>query len=203
MPRRPYRQARRAEMLQETRERIVRATVALHAKQGALQTTHAMIADEAGVSPQTVYNHFPDRGAVINACTAHVAAEAPKVDRDSFAPARTPAERIARLADAVYARHDFMAPWLRLGWHEAAAIPELAAILARAEAEIRALIVEAMTIRHERPDPDFIDLATALLAYPTWRHLTGARTSAAAGRLVARTLALLMSRNLRAKERKS
>lgn len=203
MPPRPYRQVRRAETLNDTRERIVRATVALHARQGALQTTHAMIADEAGVSPQTVYNHFPDRGAVINACTAHVIGKAPKVDRDCFAAAGTPAERIARLADAVYARHEFMAPWLRFGWHEGTVIPELGAILTHAEADIRALVVEASTTRQERPESDATDIATALLAYPAWEHLTKTRTSAAAGHLVGRTLALLLSRNHRTKERKS
>ena len=202
MSSRPYRQVRRAEMHSDMRERIVRATVALHAKQGALNTTHAMIADEAGVSPQTVYNHFPDRGAVIEACTGHVSARAPRVDRDCFAPARSPAERVARLAAAVYARHDYMTPWLRLGWHEAAVIPELGAILARAEAEIRELVIDAMVTRPEKPDADVVDLATALLAYPTWQQLTKTRGSAAAARLVGRSLGQLLSRNWRTRERK-
>lgn len=202
MSRRPYRQSRRAEALNETRDRIVRATVGLHAKHGALNTTHAMIADEAGVSPQTVYNHFSDRGAIINACTAHVAAKAPKVDRECFAAARSPADRIARLAEAVYAHHEFMAPWLRRGWHEAAAIPELGAILARADAEVRALVMDASVARPEKPDVDVVDLATALLAFPAWQHLTRTRSSAAAARLVGRAIAPLLSRNHRSRERK-
>ena len=131
MTRRPYAMTRRAEAESATRERIVRATVKLHADHGPLATSYAMIAKRAQVSPQTVYNHFPDLGALLGACTGHVHARMPAVDPDTILAGRTPAERLRRLATAVYARHEAMAPWLRLGWYEAALIPELGASLER------------------------------------------------------------------------
>ena len=72
MPKRTYSMHRRVALEVETRERIVKATVALHAQHGALATTYAMIAKRAQVAPQTVYNHFPKEDALLGACTGHV-----------------------------------------------------------------------------------------------------------------------------------
>ena len=56
---------RRAERLDETRQRIIDATVALHEDVGPACTTVTAIAQRAGVSRPTVYNQFPhDRFAV-------------------------------------------------------------------------------------------------------------------------------------------
>ena len=65
MAKRAYTMQRRATLEAETRERIVRATVALHAERGGLGTSYAMIAKQADVSPQTVYNHFPELGGCL------------------------------------------------------------------------------------------------------------------------------------------
>jgi len=119
---------RRAALEADTRERIVRATVALHARHGALATSYAMIAKRAQVAPQTVYNHFPALGALLGACTGHVLEQAPPLDAQTFRSGRSPEARLRLLAQAAFARHDFLAPWTRLGWHEAALIPELGAL---------------------------------------------------------------------------
>ena len=127
MPKRSYSMQRRAALEADTRERIVRATVALHAEHGALGTSYAMIAKRAQVAPQTVYNHFPELGALFGACTGHVLDQAPPLDAETFRSGRSPAARLRLLAQAVFARHDFLAPWMRIGWHEAALIPALGA----------------------------------------------------------------------------
>ena len=49
----------RAERYQQTRQRIVEATVELHRTAGPARTTITDIAKKAGVERQTVYNHFP------------------------------------------------------------------------------------------------------------------------------------------------
>ena len=121
MPKRSYSMQRRVALEAETRERIVRATVALHAQHGALATTYAMIAKRAQVAPQTVYNHFPNDDALLGACTGHVHERAPRVDAEAIRSGGSPAARLSLLAQAVFARHEFMAPWLR--WREAAAHP--------------------------------------------------------------------------------
>ena len=59
---RKYQMKKRAEARDETRERIVRATMALHDEQGVATTSFADIAERAGVGPATVLRHFPTLG---------------------------------------------------------------------------------------------------------------------------------------------
>ena len=49
--RRPYRMTNRAAAHEETRERIVRATMALHDERGVATTSFADVAERAGVGP--------------------------------------------------------------------------------------------------------------------------------------------------------
>ena len=65
---------RRAEQVDQTRQRIVEATVELHGSVGPAATTIAAIAEAAGVTRLTVYRHFPDDAALFGACSAHWAA---------------------------------------------------------------------------------------------------------------------------------
>jgi AcrR family transcriptional regulator len=62
---------RRAEQVDDTRQRIIRATVQLHETVGPAATTIAGIAAQAGVTRLTVYRHFPDDAALYFACSAH------------------------------------------------------------------------------------------------------------------------------------
>ena len=62
---------RRAEQLDETRQRIVDATVALHEDVGPARTTVTAIAERAGVSRPTVYSQFPDDRLLFAACSGH------------------------------------------------------------------------------------------------------------------------------------
>jgi AcrR family transcriptional regulator len=50
---------KRAEALDETRNRIIWATMQLHGEKGVATTSQADVAARAGVSPATVYRHFP------------------------------------------------------------------------------------------------------------------------------------------------
>lgn len=66
-----YTQRKRAADREETRLRIVEATMALHEEVGPSATTISAIAQRAGVQRLTVYRHFPDETAVFEACTRH------------------------------------------------------------------------------------------------------------------------------------
>ena len=59
---------RRAEQVDETRQRIVDATVHLHSTVGPARTTISAIAELAGVTRLTVYRHFPEQDALYAAC---------------------------------------------------------------------------------------------------------------------------------------
>ena len=191
MRRRSYQQKRRAEQFEQKRERIVRATVALHAKHGVLGTSYPMIAARAKVSTQTVYNHFPELGQLIDACTGHVTPQTPAVMPEVLKPGRNPEQRLLLLANAVYAQHQYLEPWMRFAWHEARAIPELEAILSRAAAGLKELI--ALAVRPEREaSPGFIDAALALLAYPGWKQLSQGRSHDAAAQLAGDCLAAML-----------
>ena len=201
MTRRPYAKQRRAALEAETRERIVLAAVALHAEHGGLGTSYAMIAKRADVAPQTVYNHFPDLGALFGACTGHVLAKAPPFGPETFRSGRTAADRMKLLAQAAYRRNEFLAPWLRKGWYEAALSPELGAILDQGNAALRKLI-EAAVAPEREPVAGFTDAAFVLLDFPAWKELTRGRSTAEAARITGDCLADLVSRLTRPSRRK-
>jgi AcrR family transcriptional regulator len=201
MPKRAYSMQRRASLEAETRERIVRATVELHAKHGGLGTSYAMIAERAQVALQTVYNHFPELGALFGACTGHVSDRAPPLGLESFRSGRSPAARLKLLAQAVFARHAFFAPWLRFAWYEAALIPELGAIAAQRNAELRELIAAAVAPERE-PTAGFVDAAFVLLDYPAWKELTRSHSSPEAARIAGDCLTDLLPRLTHPQRRK-
>lgn len=70
-PPRAYRMGRRLETLEDTRERIAKATFELHATIGPAKTTISAVAERAGVQRHTVYHHFPDLTSLFRACTDH------------------------------------------------------------------------------------------------------------------------------------
>ena len=62
---------RRAELVDETRQRITEAAVRLHTSVGPSATSMAAVADEAGVTRLTLYRHFATRDELFAACMTH------------------------------------------------------------------------------------------------------------------------------------
>jgi AcrR family transcriptional regulator len=91
---RPYELKRRAERQDETRQRIVDATIALHASIGAAQTTISEIAKRAGVGRVTVYRHFPDEESLFRACSGHYFATHPFPDVERWCDVADPLDRL-------------------------------------------------------------------------------------------------------------
>jgi AcrR family transcriptional regulator len=77
---RSYEQKQRAKQVDETRRRIVEATVGLHLTHGPAATQISEVARRAGVQRRTVYNHFPDDAALFTACSEHWRAQHPAPD---------------------------------------------------------------------------------------------------------------------------
>jgi len=100
--RRRYQLGRRAETADETKRRIVEATFQLHGEQGIAATSMTDIARRAGVSVGTVYHHFPSYTDTIVACAAYTVEHAPAPTAAVFEGAASRAERIARLAQALF-----------------------------------------------------------------------------------------------------
>jgi AcrR family transcriptional regulator len=99
---RPYRMRRRAEHVDETRQRIVEATVRLHTTIGPARTSIASVAEEAGVTRVTVYRHFPALDALFEACSGHWAAVNPGPDLASLLAADDPEVRVRGALRAHY-----------------------------------------------------------------------------------------------------
>lgn len=75
----------RDEQVRQTQERILDAVTELLADHRADEITTRQIADRAGVSAPTVYRHFPDRAALIEAVAARLTELGRTVGHDSAA----------------------------------------------------------------------------------------------------------------------
>jgi len=102
---RKYDMKRRARRQEETRRRIVEATVELHKTVGMARTTISAIAEKAGVQRLTVYRHFPDERALFSACSGHWRAANPPPDPASWTQVADPEERLRVALSEVYAYH--------------------------------------------------------------------------------------------------
>lgn len=71
---------KRAELVDQTRQRITQAAVRLHTTVGPAHTSIASVAEEAGVTRLTVYRHFGDMDSLFQACRAHWLARNPPPD---------------------------------------------------------------------------------------------------------------------------
>ena len=88
---------RRAELIDQTRQRITEAAVRLHTTVGPAHTSIASVAEEAGVTRLTVYRHFGDMDTLFQACRAHWLAQDPPPNPTMWAAVSDPEGR-ARLA---------------------------------------------------------------------------------------------------------
>lgn len=77
----------RAKLVDDTRRRIVEATVRLHQTVGPAETSIAAIAAEAGVTRLTVYRHFPAEEGMYYACSQHWQAQQVQPDPAAWAAA--------------------------------------------------------------------------------------------------------------------
>lgn len=102
---RQYELKRRAERQDETRQRIVDATIQLHQSIGPAATTVTDIARRAGVGRVTVYRHFPDEPTLARACSGQYFAQHPFPDLSGWAAVRDPVERTDAAIREAYAYH--------------------------------------------------------------------------------------------------
>ncbi len=184
---RAYDNTLRKEMEADTIRKIVTATVALHAEKGALATTHAEIAQSAGVSVATVYKHFPSRESLLPYCTGMVAEQAPRVDVQALFGLRESGALMQGLVDMLHGQYAYMDPWMRWMANDAQVLPALAQVAQAGRAQTVDLVRQVLErVAGARVDDRTFALAMVILDYPAWQRLTGllhdpARVSEAAG----------------------
>ena len=99
---REYKKRKRAESEAQTKLRITEATMNLHETVGPARTTVSAIADAAGVQRATVYRHFPDEDALIEACSSHWATLHPGPDPTPWLELADPDERLRAAVSGFY-----------------------------------------------------------------------------------------------------
>ena len=170
---RPYRMKRRAEAFASTRNQIVWATMQLHAEKGAAATSQADIAARAGVSPATVYRHFPTLGSLVRACGSQIwMAMSPPRPEDAerlFAGLGTTSERLDKFVEEVSAFYG--RAWLPLqsARRERSRVPELDEDMRWIEAGLEALAREALTL--EGAGEDRVQVLLAVTDFGVWQSL--------------------------------
>jgi len=170
---RPYRMKRRAEAFASTRNQIIWATVQLHAEKGAAGTSQADIAARAGVSPATVYRHFPTLGSLVRACGSQIwMAVSPPRPEDAerlFTGLGTTRERVEKFVEEVSAF--YVRAWLPLqsARQERSRVPELDEDMRWIEAGLEALAREALTL--EGAGERQVQVLLAVTDFGVWQSL--------------------------------
>ena len=170
---RKYELKERARRQEETRQRIVEATVELHGSLGPAHTTISAIAERAGVQRLTVYRHFPDELSLFRACSGHWRAEHPLPDMSRWAAIPDPEERLGEALREIYAyfraTEDMTALVLR-DFAEVDAIQTVAAPTIRYWADVRELLDRGWALRGRRRATLRAAIGHAI-AFQTWRSL--------------------------------
>ena len=115
---------KRAHQMDETRRRIVAATVELHGTVGPANTTVSAIAERAGVTRVTVYRHFPDDDALFAACTSHWAAQQRIPDVAGWREVPAPADRAKAALTDLYRFFHEAEPMLTLTNRDREVLPD-------------------------------------------------------------------------------
>jgi AcrR family transcriptional regulator len=160
----------RAELVEQTRRRIVEAAVELHGSIGPANTTVAAIAERAGVTRLTVYRHFPDDDAMFGACTAHWAAQQNMPDLEAWLAESDPVERLRVALTDLYRFYAEAEPMLTLSGRDRDALPAFVQLANddRAAAQVEAVLSAWPKRQHT---PTRRALVAHALAFTTWRSL--------------------------------
>lgn len=170
MPRK-YNSEKRKQLESKLRQRIVEATVALHAEKGPFATSYKDIATKADVAVPTVYKNFPDLSALFFACTRHAAAQAPSQSEEMFAGISGWRKRVAVLVRARCKVHAYFDPWLK--WGGDRVVPEVISLLQEDREMTRKLIIKALSPVYVsgKVPREIMSMGLLLLGYQSWANL--------------------------------
>lgn len=169
---RPYRMRKRAETKEETRRRIVEATMQLHEEIGPRATTISAIADRAGVQRLTVYRHFPDETAVFQACTSHWLDLNPPPDPEDWADEADPVARFRRAAAAFYDYYSRTRRMWAVSHRDVADVPALQAPMAEMAAFMASVAEDlAGAFDDGASKPEVLATVKHVLHFPSWAEL--------------------------------
>jgi AcrR family transcriptional regulator len=161
---------KRKAAVEETRRRIVEATLALHSEKGIFGTSWQDIAHRADVSVGTVYKHFPSLDELVPACGELMYAitrppsleDAPQI----FAEANSLEERLGRLIEELFDFYERGAPYIETDFQERR-LPAVVEWEAYMRSTIAGLVHEALV--SAEPDEHTVQSVSALLDFSTFK----------------------------------
>jgi AcrR family transcriptional regulator len=164
---------KRAASVEETRRRIVDATLDLHTSQGILATSWEDIARRADVAPATVYRHFPTLDELLPACgeqsMQQLALPSDEQIAERFRGTRSRRERLRRLIEELFGLYE-------RGGHVLHAVRRERALLAplqrdHEEIEQRLDALTAAALEPSELGEQEIAVVRALTDYDAWAAL--------------------------------
>lgn len=167
---RKYDMGKRRAAVEETRQRIVEATLTLHAEKGIFGTSWQDIAHRADVSVGTVYKHFPSLDELVPACGELMYAivgppsmeDGPRI----FARADTLEERLGHLISELFDYYERGAPYIETDFQERR-LPAVAEWEAYMRDTVAGLVREALVT--VRPDERTVQAVSAFLDFSTFK----------------------------------
>ena len=161
---------KRKAAVEDTRQRILEAALALHSEKGIFGTSWQDIAHRADVSVGTVYKHFPSLDELVPACgeLAYAITRPPSLEDAPriFAEAKSLEERLGRLIEELFDFYERGAPYIETDFQERRlhAIVEWEAYL---RSTIAGLLREALV--SAEPDEHTVQSVSALLDFSTFK----------------------------------
>ncbi len=167
---RKYDMSKREAAVEETRRRILEATLTLHADKGIFGTSWQDIARRADVSVGTVYKHFPSLDELVPACGELMYAitrpPSPEDGPRIFGGAGSLEERLGRLVSELFDFYERGAPYIESDFQERR-LPAVREWEEYMRATIAGLVREALV--SEDPDEDTVQAVSALLDFYTFK----------------------------------
>lgn len=169
---RPYNMRKRAQSREETRQRIVEATMKLHESLGPRATTISAIAEEAGVQRLTVYRHFPDETAVFQACTSRWLDLNPPPDPAEWAEVDTPRARLQQALGAFYGYYSRTRRMWTMAFRDVEDVPALKAPMAEVASFMETVARDlCQALDPERQQAMLGPTVRHVLHFPTWNSM--------------------------------
>lgn len=167
---RKYSMDKRKAAVEETRRRILEATLALHAEKGIFGTSWQDIARRADVSVGTVYKHFPSLEELVPACGELMYAitrppsleDAPRI----FASTSSLEERLEHLVSELFGFYERGAQYIETDFQERR-LPAVQEWEAHMRTTIAGLVHEALG--PAGPDERTVQAVSALLDFSTFK----------------------------------
>ena len=161
---------KRKAAVEETKRRILEATVALHSEKGIFGTSWQDIARRADVSVGTVYKHFPSLDELVPACGELMYAitrppsleDAPRI----FTRANTLEERLGRLISELFDFYERGAPYIETDFQERR-LPAVVEWEAYMRATVAGLVRKALA--SAGLDEITVQMVSALLDFSTFK----------------------------------